>query len=311
MQATDMQTLRAEELYTLDNRTRDLLIEAAPLMWQWSRTKCSHKEVGGMEEWAKNHKPEERAAECCDWYHGTWQLLRLLNMVAVPPWYPFYNQTLSSILRAKPNASVFISACADFGMLMTLHEAIKTAGTSPRITIYDICETPLQSCQWYAKRHGLQIETVVDNIITSPRLPLGSFDLIVTDEFLTVLKDDYKPQILKRWRELLRPGGSLVTTAMLGGPTTPELRKGYADRARRKVQANDANLRNVGATADELIARFDLFAAVHTRHMLTDERQIRGLFSEFDVKFMECVPTPGECVNPTNSFQIVATRPAK
>jgi hypothetical protein len=309
MQATDMQTLQAEELYQLDNRTRELLIEAAPLMWQWSRTKCSHKEVGGMEEWAKNHKPEERAAESCDWYHGTWQFLRLLNMVAVPPWYPFYNQALSSILRSKPNANIFISACADFGMLMTLHEAIQTAEATPRITIYDICETPLQSCQWYAKRHSLQIETVCDNIITSSRLPLGTFDLIVTDEFLTVLKDDYKPMIMKRWRELLKPGGALVTTAMLGGVTTSELRRGYAERARSKVKAGDAGLRMTGTSADDLIARFDLFAAVHTRHMLTDGRQIRNLFSEFEIQFMDCVPTPGECVNPTNSFQIVASRP--
>ncbi|MBZ5493610.1 MAG: class I SAM-dependent methyltransferase [Acidobacteriia bacterium] len=303
-----MQVLQPADLYKLDDETRSLLIDSAPLMWDWSRTKCKHKEVGGMEEWAKTNKGSD-APGACDWYHGTWQFLRLLNMVAVPPWYEFYNDALSTILRKKPTANVLISACADYGMLATLHEAIKTAKANPTIKIYDICATPLTACEWYAKRHGLKIECFVDNLITSPSMPLGSFDLIVTDEFLTVLKSEYKPMITERWLKLLAPGGSVVTTAMIGGVTTPELRRGYAERSRSLSQIEAETLEKTGTSMSDLLERFEQFAEVHTRHMLVDENEIRGLFSKFDLKFLKMIPTPGECVNPTNSYQIVAARP--
>ncbi|HXZ01661.1 MAG TPA: class I SAM-dependent methyltransferase [Stellaceae bacterium] len=299
---------RIEDLmYTLDPATKELLKESAPLMAKWSVTECKPKPVGGMEEWAKEHAQAEDSLDC-DWYHGTWQYLRLLNMVAVPPWYSFYNEALSTILRRKPDAHVLISACADYGMLATLHEAIKTAKTNPRVTIYDICQTPLLSCKWYAERFGVAIECVRDNIITSPRMPLHAFDLIVTDEFLTVLKDAYKPQIVQRWKELLKPGGSIVTTAMLGGPTDQGLRDGYAATAHSLFKANRATFDAMDVLPEDLSKRFSQFAQIHTRHMLGHENQIRTLFADFDLWLSRTV-TPGECVNPTSSFQIVATLP--
>jgi len=309
MQATEMQAVQPADLYKLDDKVRNLLVESAPLMWDWSRTKCKHKEVGGMEEWAKNTKGPRTPVESCDWYHGTWQFLRLLNMVAVPPWYEFYNDALSAVLRKKPNANVLISACADYGMLATLHEAIQTAGANPTIKIYDICTTPLQSCVWYAERHGLKIECFCDNIITSPNMPLGSFDLIVTDEFLTVLKKEYKPMITERWLELLAPGGTVVTTAMIGEVTTPERRRYYAERAAQLLESDGIGVRETGTATKDLMDRFEQFAEVHTRHMLVDEAEIRSLFSKFQLSFLKVTPTPGECVNPTNSYQIVASRP--
>lgn len=299
-------TVRFEDLmYNLDPATRELLKESAPMMAKWAATECKPKPVGGMEEWAKEHANAEDSLGC-DWYHGTWQYLRLLNMVAVPAWYEFYNEALSTILKRKPDAHVLISACADYGMLSTLHEGIKTAKTNPKITIYDICQTPLLSCKWYAERFGLTIECIRDNIITSPKMPLHAFDLIVTDEFLTVLKDEYKPQIVRRWKELLKPGGSIVTTAMLGGPTDQGLRDGYAANARALFEKNKATFDAMDVVRDDLFKRFDYFAQVHTRHMLGHENQIRKLFSDFDLTMSKTV-TPGECVNPTSSYQIVAT----
>jgi 2-polyprenyl-3-methyl-5-hydroxy-6-metoxy-1,4-benzoquinol methylase len=294
-----------ERLYTLDAGTRQLLKESAPLMAKWAKHECRGKSVGGMEEWAKEHRSH---VDACDWYHGTWQFLRLLNMVAVPPWYGRYNEALGAALRRRPHGHVLISACADYGMLATLHEAIEAVGAHPQITVYDICRTPLMACEWYAARHGLSITCVCDNIITSPNMPLGAFDLIVTDEFLTVLKHDYKPQIAKRWKELLKPGGTIVTTAMIGGLTTPELRQGYAMRARRLLEENSEIFGQMGIDRAELEEQLERFADFHTRHMMAHEQQIRDLFCDFDLSFARTI-TPGECVNPTSSFEIVATLP--
>jgi hypothetical protein len=96
---------------------------------------------------------------------------------------------------------------------------------------------------------------------------------------------------------------------MLGGPTTPELRQGYAERARRLLDANaDSFPQHGNGRHGDLIKLFDEFAGHHTRHMLADEAEIRRLFDGFgDVTFVRTT-TPGECVNPTDSFQIVATK---
>lgn len=299
---------------TVDAKNRDRLVVSAPLMREWSKQLCVSKPTGGMEEWVKTGGTEESvkahestATLSCDWYHGTWQFLRLLNMVAVPPWYEFYDRALGQVLREHPKANLLISAAADYGMLATLHDAIVASGASPTVTLYDICPTPLRATQWYAERYGLEVECVCDNILTSPRLPREMYDLIVTDEFLTVVKDPDKPMVVERWKEFLKPGGVVVTTAMVGGATTPRLRQGYAERARDRLGSH-AELFSRGAPDhDELARLFDRFAAFHTRHMIRDEEQIRSLFGGFSTEFT-LTSTPGECVNPTNSFQIKATK---
>lgn len=301
-------TTFADPLYTLDPATRDLLVESAPLMEEWSAAHCGMKHTGGMEEWAKSQglakAPEETS---CDWYHGTWQYLRLLNMVAVPAWYEFYNHALSDVLRQRPNANVLISAAADYGMLATLHGAIRTADASPRILIYDICSTPLRSCQWYAERHGLTVECVCANLLTCD-IPPASFDLIVTDEFLTVIKGADKPLIVKRWKSLLKPGGTLVTTAMIGNPTTEALRQRYAEQAREKFSRSTESFpQHTNGRQEELLDRFSSFAGYHTRHMIENEAEICRLFADFGTFSYVRTTTPGECVNPTDSFQIVAS----
>jgi hypothetical protein len=297
-------------LYQLDAATRHLLLASAPLMAEWSRTECAAKPYGGMEQWAKQNGSAAGARPAsCDWYHGTWQYMRLLNMVAVPPWYSFYGRALGSLLRRKPQARVLISACADCGMLATLHQAIMASGATPSITVCDICTTPLLDCRWYAERHGLTIDCMRDNLLTTPSLAPGSFDLIVTDEFLTVLPANDKPIAVARWKELLKPGGAVVTTAMIGAPTTRELRRYYADKARRLLRENVAGLQIMVNDVEQLIERAERFAEFHTRHMLADEDEIRRLFSEFYLGFLVPTITPGECVNPTHSFQIVATLP--
>jgi 2-polyprenyl-3-methyl-5-hydroxy-6-metoxy-1,4-benzoquinol methylase len=305
-----MQVGSAHKLYELDVATRDFLVESAPLMAKWAKTECKAKPVGGMEQWAKqNGHNDDRRAGSCEWYHGTWQHMRLLNMVAVPPWYGFYQRALSSVLRKKPLAQVLISGCADNGMLATLHAAVRTAEATPHITICDICNTPLEACRWYAARYGLDVACVCDNLITSKQLPTGAFDLIVTDEFLTVLPAGDKRQIADRWKELLSPGGVVVTTAMIGGPTTPELRKRYAENGRRLLAASDDTFRRMDCTSAEMAARIERFATFHTRHMVADEAEVRDILSGLYVGFLVPTMTPGECVNPTYSFQIVATRP--
>jgi hypothetical protein len=292
--------------YSLDFHIRELLLESAPLMKGWSETTCKGKSSGGMEEWAKQNTPAP--INCCDWYHGTWQHLRLLDMVATPPWYPFYMKALGGLLAEKPDCNLFISAAADWGMLAMVHEAASSVNASPRITLWDICETPLLASKWYADRFGISITTKCQNIVTDSGELDGSFDIIVTDEFLTVLADPLKPMITGRWLNLLKPGGAVVTTAMIGGPTTPALREIFKNRAMSLYKRDAFLFRRMGVTEEEFAEQAEQFATVHTRHMLTSPEQLEKLFSAYDLDY-SAVVTPGECVNPTTSYQIVARRP--
>jgi len=296
-------------IYTEDEFTE--LVESSLHMNALAGDYCKPKETGGMEEWAiKNHPKAVENPVYCDWYHGTWQILRLLNMVAVPKWYPFYRDTLADALTRVKRPNVFISAAADYGMLCTLHQAIEYAGVEADITLIDICQSPLQSSEWYAARNGVSsLNTKADNLLSS-RIPENGYDLVVTDEFLTVLKDPDKPTIVKQWRRILKPGGFLVTTAMLGKPTTMELRESYAAKSRERLrQYGPQFFPNYSTELEErLIANCERFASFHTRHMLRDVEQIRGLFTDAGFKFqvLSEVETPGECVNPTYSYQIAA-----
>lgn len=286
------------------------LMESSLLMHEWSKDHCFCKYVGGMEEWAKDEGAIESPEEfCCDWYHGSWQFMRLLNMVAVPRWYHFYHDALVTKLRQKPNACIMISACADYGMLHAVHAAIQDTNANPTIIVYDICNTPLKNSQWYAQKHNLDISCFCENIITAD-IEESFYDLIVTDEFLTVLKNPYKPLIIEKWKKIIKPDGAIVTTAMIGGLTTPELRQGYAKRARKLFEqfghlAFPKHWISDGHK-EKLLDCFENFANFHTRHMIKDEKEIKEIFKDFKYLSIQRLTTPGECVNPTDSFQIVA-----
>ncbi len=287
------------------------LQESAILMDEWAKQCCSRKHVCGMEEWAKDEGPVEAQEDfSCDWYHGTWQYMRLLNTVAVPRWYDFYHDTLTDLLRKNPHAHVMISACADYGMLHALDVSMRDADANPTIVIYDICNTPLKSSQWYAERHNLDIKCYCENII-SANIETSSFDIVVTDEFLTVLKGPYKPLIVEKWKKILKPGGAVVTTAMVGQPTTLELRERYEQKALERFKTYGRILFPWHFDSEEkkqaLLGQFNSFAMFHTRHMIENEEELKRLFRGYESLSIDRLSTPGECVNPTDSYQIVAT----
>ncbi|MUH00707.1 class I SAM-dependent methyltransferase [Scytonema sp. UIC 10036] len=286
------------------------LQESSILMEEWSNEMCESKSTGGMEEWGRKEKAKLLSEDnSCGWYHGTWQYLQLLNMVAIPRWYPFYQEALCNVFSKNRSARVMISAAADYGMLRTVYDAIKASNAQPELVLYDICQTPLQSSRWYAKKHGLSLLTYHTNILTAEIEP-ASFDLVVTDEFLTVLNAESKCPAVSVWKKILKPGGCLVTTAMIGEPTTEEQRRAYADRARKLFAKYGSLLFPNHSSSQEKISllmdRFEKFASLHTRHMIRDEAQLVNLLEGFTNIVTKTVETPGECVNPTFSFQITA-----
>src|SRR3569832_1837028 len=53
------------------------LQESSVYMTALADDHCKPKDTGGMEEWAiKNHPNAVQNPVYCDWYHGTWRMLR-------------------------------------------------------------------------------------------------------------------------------------------------------------------------------------------------------------------------------------------
>jgi hypothetical protein len=96
---------------------------------------------------------------------------------------------------------------------------------------------------------------------------------------------------------------------MMGKITTPELRRGYAERARQLLEASNGNFWSSPTTFSKgaIIDCFVAFTELHTRHMVTSESEVHSLLSYFDKITCRQISTPGECENPTESFQIVAS----
>jgi SAM-dependent methyltransferase len=122
----------------------------------------------------------------------------------------FYQREIGALASAG-SADVLISGAADDAMLDHVLRAYARVAAEPRVTVIDICATPLALCQQRADRAGVSIETRRGDLLDEPLQ--RRFDLIVTDAFLTRFAPEPRRLVLNRWHRLLRPGGRVVTTA--------------------------------------------------------------------------------------------------
>ncbi|WP_433314987.1 class I SAM-dependent methyltransferase [Micromonospora chersina] len=149
----------------------------------------------------------------CAWYHGAWQYLRLLDAVSTPTWHDsFYRRELLNAFRETPRARVLISGCADYSVLAYVLRAAEESSSNPRVTVNDLCPTPLLACRWYARRAGIDVQVKEADILSLPELHPGEFDVIVSDAFLTRFVDDGPKRVLMAWRDLLSESGRIITT---------------------------------------------------------------------------------------------------
>jgi hypothetical protein len=203
--------------------------------------------------------------EPCEWYHGSWQHLRLFNMVSSPLWHDeFYRNQLhraidTAYVRKLQHLSIsrdaapriLISGSADYSMFAyVVHalretELLRASGRAAPVHIIDLCPTPLLACRWYsqhvkypAKTHELDICGTWKIEDKFPR----RFDLITTDAFLTRFSFEDCKKVLARWWDLLNPGGRVVTTVRLHGYDAPQTDRvqeigEFVTRAREEARA--------------------------------------------------------------------------
>lgn len=246
----------------------------------------------------------------CSWYHGTWQYLRLLDMVSSPTRHSaFYQRTLGA-LAAAGGSRILITGAADYSILAHVLSAFGQGGTSCDVTVIDVCETPLELCRQYAGLAGATVRTVASDLLLAD--PAEPFDGIVTDAFLTRFPPAMRPLVVASWRQRLRPGGLVVTTVRLD----PERNGAAVVASRDEVVAFGARARRrsghlnggLGLPADQLVSRAETYARRMSSHPLRSSGELVAVLENagFLIQSMEVADVPGE-MGPATYARVVAS----
>ncbi len=190
-------TIDSDSLYA--SFLQEPLMMSADMMSEVASVLCSHDHMN---------------MDGCYWYHSVWQYLRLMNMVSTPTWHhDFYISKMVAALTGKASPSILVSGAADYSTLSYAIRTSEIANIDSEYTVLDLCETPLFSCKWYAKRKNKPLQTLQKSIFELN--VIEKFDLICTDAFLTRFKKSEMETILRIWYDALKNDGSVVTTVRI------------------------------------------------------------------------------------------------
>jgi SAM-dependent methyltransferase len=237
------------------------LDESAPLALKWAPAMC---------------RKDPATGESCAWNHGPWQFLRLAGLAMTPAYQAdFYRDAIARAASRGSVARVLVSAAADYSMLAHALAFIRELGVEPEVTVVDLCETPLALNRWYAERAGATVRTFRSDILEyRDERP---FDLVCTHSFLGRFTRGERPRLLARWRELLRPGGAVVTVNRVQDAERVRFDERQARAFRDAVLRAAERLRGTaGYDAAELARQLEDYA----RHPASNPLRSRGEFLE-------------------------------
>ena len=257
-------------------------------------------------------------SESCRWYHSAWQYLRLLRLVSTPDWHAdFYRRALSDAF-ANGAKRVLISGTADYAMLDHVVRAIpESRRQTVQISVLDLCATPVHMCELYERQfmqpagyRGLQCLRGVD--ILQNNQTESSFDIVVTDAFLTRFPPVQQAAVVTAWHRLLSVGGTVITTIRLstGGDgstrATPEQRKKFVDRIRSLIHEENGSFGVLRPKENEIISLADTYAARMRSQQVGQEANIIDLFEPLFKVSVETETMRGEFQLETKYARVIA-----
>lgn len=257
-------------------------------------------------------KPNTYGSQSCRWYHGSWQYLRLIDMVSSPDWHnSFYTHKIHIALTDPNRRKILVYGTADYGILEMIYSTMGKDSKLLDITVVDKCETPLRACKLYAESHGYEVKIVK---VEEQLLNLNSnyYDLIITDHLLTVVTEDQVPVIIDHWFKLLSPNGILLTTVFAGTQVSDpddEDRKKFIEDGKQSAIRNADLIWNKFQNL-EIMQMINKYAENIENHHVGDIDSLTALFRDFvDVDIVE-TKTKGEFKHPETDYEIYARKPA-
>jgi SAM-dependent methyltransferase len=217
----------------------------------------------------------------CDWHHGLWPTLRLLGMITEPALHgEFLRGALAALPAARPR--FLLSGAADHALLEQVHAAF--AGRPFDAVVLDLCETPLMLNRWYAERAGIALETRQSDILEfSDAQP---YDAVCTHAFLGNFDQAQRVALVSKWRELLRPGGKVITVNRLRPGREPlwvafstDQVWAFRERVEEAAMARGFEFSRLGRAAETYASRQAIFP-------LGSAEELRALFEQggFDIE---------------------------
>ena len=237
----------------------------------------------GLRLAAERCRTDPLSGERCDWYHGPWQLLRLMGLVITPAHHAeFYRAALEDVAARTRAPRVLVSGAADYSMLAHVLATLGVPPIQPEITVVDVCDTPLLLNEWFAERVGHPIRTVRTDILEYR--DDRPFDVICTHAFLGRFPAADRAKLLARWNELLAPGGVVVTVNRIQ-PASSEGRNGFAPEQGRafrdRVLAEAEALRPTVFSDPTQLARYvDRYVARQGAYHVREREELLGLFED-------------------------------
>lgn len=248
------------------------LADSAMLAQQWSRDLCTG----------------------CGSYHGAWQVLRLLGVLnSMRSDDDFLVSQLDAAIGSGAS-SILVSGAADYALQARIAAVAKKHNAAPRITVVDLCETPLELNRWYAARTGMDVELVRGNILDY-RNP-GGFDLVCTHSFLCFFNEDERKKLVSVWWDCLAPGGA-VLTAQRARPNDNSIRHGFsasqaAELGQRAYQLATEQYDQLGIDPGQARSLAVDYATNRSTYLVRDSEQLRQLFLQQGFE-LEWLAPPG------------------
>lgn len=285
---------------------------SAPLALEYAPKGCAHDPlIGGN----------------CAWSHGFWQVLRLMGLANGPAQFrDFFDAAFGGVSVAGA-PRVLISGSADYSMLACTLAAFRGRGIEPDVTLIDRCDTPVWLNRWYAERQGCALQTQRCDVLDyRPEQP---FDVICTHAFLGYFSPPQRPMLARKWHDLLRPGGRLVTVNRVQPNAAEELKNFSAEQAASflaSVRGAASTLpASIGISATELDRLAETYAGKARFWPVRSTDELRQMFEGAGLRIdrMDMVDGPrppaaakgaggpaGPTVPGNGSFAtIIATRP--
>lgn len=270
-------------------------------------------------ELAQTHCLQGQNSRSCAWYHGSWQFLRMLDLVSTPAAHAaHYESQLAAISKDPDFRNILISGSADFSMVKTINDSLSHRGKEIRMTVADICATPLKVCEHYAEEAGIKITSLKQDILEG--VPSAAFDAIFTHSFMGYFDDSTRPALIRQWARALRKGGRLVTVQRVRDNYPEDTVRFDAAEIESFVARADSMMQEHRGTA---LADFDIVTMARTfahnfrnfpvrsasqlRAMLEDEGFELTLFEQKNTVGTEGVTGPS-VPNSTGFYLIVAER---